>query len=77
MGLKILNRGQLLKDAVFRKKEKEMLSLYRQWRPLWLLRLRLPHFQIFGSQMAARLSALCAGRFLPPGKYLVLIFVRG
>jgi hypothetical protein len=27
--------------------------------------------------MAARLSALCAGRFLPPGRFLVLIFVRG
>jgi hypothetical protein len=27
--------------------------------------------------MAARLSALCAGRFLPPGKFLVLISVRG
>jgi hypothetical protein len=31
-------------------------------------RLRLPHFQIFGSQMAARLSALLAGHFLPPGR---------
>jgi hypothetical protein len=41
------------------------------------LRLRLPHFQTFGSWMAARLSALRAGRFLPPGKFLVLISVRG
>jgi hypothetical protein len=39
--------------------------------------LRLPHFQTFGWQMAARLSALRAGRFLPPGKFLVLISVRG
>jgi hypothetical protein len=23
------------------------------------------------------LSTLCAGRFLPPGRFLVLIFVRG
>jgi hypothetical protein len=27
--------------------------------------------------MAARLSALCAGRFLLPGRFLVLIFLRG
>jgi hypothetical protein len=27
--------------------------------------------------MAARLSALCADRFLPPGRFLVLISVRG
>jgi hypothetical protein len=40
-------------------------------------RLRLPHFQILCSQMAARLSALCAGCFLPPGRFLVLISVRG
>jgi hypothetical protein len=30
----------------------------------------------FGSQMAARLSALRAGRSLPPGRFLVLISVR-
>jgi hypothetical protein len=34
-------------------------------------------FQTFGSQMAAMLSALRAGRFLPPGRFLVLIFARG
>jgi hypothetical protein len=39
-------------------------------------RLRLPHFQTFGSQMAARLSALRAGRLLP-GRFLVLVSVRG
>jgi hypothetical protein len=27
--------------------------------------------------VAARLSALCVSRFLPPGRFLVLIFVRG
>jgi hypothetical protein len=32
-------------------------------------RLRLPYFQSFGTPMAARLSALCAGRFLPPGTH--------
>jgi hypothetical protein len=32
-------------------------------------------FQTFGSQMAARLSALRAGRFVPPGRFLELIFV--
>jgi hypothetical protein len=44
---------------------------------LRFLKLRLPHFQSFDSQMAARLSALRTGRFLPLGKFLVLIFVRG
>jgi hypothetical protein len=34
-------------------------------------------FQTFNSQMAARLSALRAGRFLPPGRFLVIISVRG
>jgi hypothetical protein len=38
--------------------------------------LRLPNFQTFGSQMAARLSALRPGLFLPPGRFLVLIYVR-
>jgi hypothetical protein len=50
------------------------LSLYRAWRPLGL---RLPHFQTFGSQMAAKLSALRAGRLLSPGIFLVFISVRG
>jgi hypothetical protein len=31
----------------------------------------------WGSQMAARLSALLPGRFLPPERFLVLLFVRG
>jgi hypothetical protein len=39
-------------------------------------RLRLPHIQTFGSPMAARLSALRAGRFLPPERFLVLTSVR-
>jgi hypothetical protein len=34
-------------------------------------------FQTFGTQMAASLSALRAGRFLPPERFLVLISVRG
>jgi hypothetical protein len=34
-------------------------------------------FPTIGSQMAARLSPLLAGRFLPPGRFLVLISVRG
>jgi hypothetical protein len=37
-----------------------------------------PHiFQTIGSQMGVRMSALRAGRPLPPGKFLVLISVRG
>jgi hypothetical protein len=33
-------------------------------------------FYTIGSQMAVRLSALRAGRHLPPGRFLVLISVR-
>jgi hypothetical protein len=38
---------------------------------------RLPHFPTIGSQMAVRVSALCAGLPLPPGRFLILISVRG
>jgi hypothetical protein len=55
---------------------KVMLSLYRPWRPLELREVAAPTFSVFGSQMAARLSALRAGRFLIPGRFLVLISVR-
>jgi hypothetical protein len=34
-------------------------------------------FQTIGSQMTVRMSALRAGRPLPPGRFLVLISVRG
>jgi hypothetical protein len=34
-------------------------------------------FQTIGSQMVVRLSALCASRPLPPGRFLVPISVRG
>jgi hypothetical protein len=34
-------------------------------------------FYTIGSQMAVRLSALHAGPSLPPGRFLVLIYVRG
>jgi hypothetical protein len=37
---------------------------------------RLPHF-LDDSQMAVRLSALRPTRLLPPGRFLVLISVRG
>jgi hypothetical protein len=62
---------------MYKRVVKVKLSLFKTWRPLGFEMLRLPHFQTFGSQMAAKLSALCAGRFLPPGKFLVLISVRG
>jgi hypothetical protein len=39
--------------------------------------MKFPHFQTFGSQMAVRLSALHAGHILPPGRFVVLISVRG
>jgi hypothetical protein len=34
-------------------------------------------FWTVGSQMAMKLSALCAGRPLPPRRFMVLISVRG
>jgi hypothetical protein len=59
------------------KGKKVKLSMYRPWRPLGLRELRLLPFQTFSSHMVARSSDLHAGRFLPPGKFLVLISVRG
>jgi hypothetical protein len=56
---------------------KVKLSLYRPWRPLGLLEVEAPTFSDISSWMAARLSALCACRFLPPGRFLLLISVRG
>jgi hypothetical protein len=38
---------------------------------------RLPHYLAVGSQVAVRLLVLCTGRPLPPGRFLVLISVRG
>jgi hypothetical protein len=39
---------------------------------------RLPHFlETIGSHMAVSLSALHTGRLVPPGIFLVLIFVTG
>jgi hypothetical protein len=50
-------------------KVKVKLSLYRPVEALrGCERLRLPHFQIFGSKMTARLSALCTSRSLPSGR---------
>jgi hypothetical protein len=43
-----------------------------------VVRRRGPHiFQIIGSKMALKLSALFASRPLTPGRFLVLIPVRG
>jgi hypothetical protein len=43
----------------------------------WIVRRRGSHiFSIIGSQMAMKLLAFLAGHPLPPGIFLVLIFVR-
>jgi hypothetical protein len=50
----------------------------RPWRPIGLWDVETSTFYIqSGSQMAWRLSGLCIGRPLPPGRFLVLIYVRG
>jgi hypothetical protein len=53
---------------------KVKLSLYRPWRPLGLREVEAPTFTDIRH---TDVSALRAGRFLPPGRFLVLIFVRG
>jgi hypothetical protein len=45
--------------------------LYRPWRPLGLREVEAPTSSDIGSRMAARLSTLRAGRFLPLGIFLV------
>jgi hypothetical protein len=57
--------------------DKIKLSLYRPWRPLGLRVVEAPTFSDIRLIDGGRLSTLCAGRFLPPGRFLVLIFVRG
>jgi hypothetical protein len=56
---------------------KVKLSLYRPWRPLGLREVEAPTFSDIRLKMVARLSALRAGRFLTPERFLILIFVRG
>jgi hypothetical protein len=53
-------------------------SCNRVWKAHRFVRRRDSHmFYTIGSQMAMNLSALRAGRPLPPGRFLVLISVRG
>jgi hypothetical protein len=57
---------------------KVKLSLYRPWRPIGLREVEAPTFSdIRLTEGGKVVSALCTGRFLPPGRFLVLIFVRG
>jgi hypothetical protein len=47
-------------------------------KPHWVVRRKVLTFsKTVNSQMALRLSALCAGRLLPPRSFPVLIYVRG
>jgi hypothetical protein len=48
------------------------LFLCMLWRALGLWEVEAPTFSDIRSQMVERLSALCASRFLPPGRFLVL-----
>jgi hypothetical protein len=47
----------------------------RPWSSIGLWDVEAPTFTV-GSEMAVRLSDLCTGRPLPPGKFLILISVR-
>jgi hypothetical protein len=48
--------------------KKVKLSMNRPWRPIWLWDVEAPTFSLDSSQMAVRMSALRAGRRLPPRK---------
>jgi hypothetical protein len=58
-------------------KKKWSHSCNKTWRPVGLWYVEAPTFiQIFGSQMAVRLSALRVGRPLSWGRFLVLVSSR-
>jgi hypothetical protein len=62
----------------FKGGEEVKLSPYQAVKAHRVVRRRGSHiFQTISSEMAVRLSASCAGRPLPPGRFLVLISVRG
>jgi hypothetical protein len=59
-------------------KEKVKLSLWQAVKAHRVLRCRGFHiFYTIGSRMVVRLSAIRAGRPLPPGRFLVVISIRG
>jgi hypothetical protein len=58
----------------FTKTNKLSYPCNRPWRPIGLCDVEA---LTIGSQEAVKLSALCAGRPLPPGRFLVLISVKG
>jgi hypothetical protein len=53
------------------------LFLYRPWRPLELQEVEGHIFSVIRLTDGTRLSALRAGRFLPTGRFMILISVRG
>jgi hypothetical protein len=62
----------------FFQQDKIKLSLYRPWRPLGLLEVAAPTFSdIRLIDCGKDVSPTDAGLYLPPGKFLVLIPVRG
>jgi hypothetical protein len=63
--------NSIVKDQFLRSVK---LCLLRPWRPTGLRDAEAP---TIGSQMAVRLPALRDGRPLPPGRFLILISVRG
>jgi hypothetical protein len=62
---------------IVKEAEKKNYPCNRPWRPIGLWDIEVPAFSRVGSQMVVRLSALCASRPLPPGRFLVLISFRG
>jgi hypothetical protein len=59
------------------RKVKVKFSLFRPWRPLGLREVEAPTFSDIRIIDGGKVVTLQAGRFLPPGKFLILISVRG
>jgi hypothetical protein len=71
-------KNLLVRDQENRVKNGKVIPVTGREGPQGCETSRLPHFLLtIGSQMAARLSALCTCRPLLPGRFLVLISVRG
>jgi hypothetical protein len=72
-----LKRVSEIESLIMDKVNKVKFSLYRPWSPLGLREVKVPTFSDIRVIDGGKSLAVRAGRFLPPGKFLVLISVRG